>query len=201
MRRSFVSFCLLNYRHNDSAQQSPDSRGISSNVTQQIGADTNGCFPSSSETAKKASSSIGSDMRENPRQSSFTDTVPLPILLEIVDEFFIHCHNQPYCFFHEANFRQSLSEREIPQHLLYAIMASAVRFSVNPFFEDKDEAAEVYAVKSWDSLVPGSITRNGVGDLRSVQTITLLAIFDLTGLLDPSSSSFTHILLKKYISW
>ena len=140
-------------------------------------------------------------MHEHLEQTSFTDLVPLPILLETVDLFFIHCHNQPYCFFHEANFRQSLSERKIPQHLLYAIMASAVRFSDNPFFEDKDEAAEVYANKSWDSLVPGSITHNGVGDLRAVQTITLIAILDLTGLLDASFPSFTHILLKEQISW
>ena len=123
--------------------------------------------------------------------------MPLPILLETVDIFFIHCHNQPYCFFHEASFRQSLSKREIPQHLLYAIVASAVRFSDNLFFEDKDEAAEVFANKSWGSLIPGSITQNGVGDLQSVQTITLLAIFELTGSLDVSFSSLSHILLKK----
>ncbi len=135
-------------------------------------------------------------MHGNLEQRSFTDWVPLPILLETVDNFFIHCHNQPYCFFHEANFRQSLSKREIPQHLLYAIMASAVRFSNNPFFEDKGEAAEVYATKSWDSLVPSSIAHNGVKDLQCVQTITLLAIFDLTGSLDASFPSLTHIFTK-----
>ena len=135
-------------------------------------------------------------MLEHLGQRSFTDLVPLPLLLETVDLFFLHCHNQPYCFFHEAKFRQSLSKRELPQHLLYAVMASAVRFSDNPFFEDKDEAAEVYATKSWDSLVPSHITHNGVGDLQSVQTVTLLAIFDLTGSLVASLPSLTQSLLK-----
>jgi hypothetical protein len=123
-------------------------------------------------------------MQEHLGRSLFTDFLPRSILLETVDLFFIHCHNQPYSFFHESNFRQSLSEQEIPQHLLYAIMASAVRFSDNPYYDDKDEVAEVYAIKSWDSLIPSSITHNGVGDLRTVQTITLLAIFELTGSLD-----------------
>ena len=71
-------------------------------------------------------------------------------------------------------------------------MASAVRFSDNAFFEDRDEAAELYAIKSWDSLIPSHITHNGVKDVRYVQTITLLAIFDLTGSWDASlfSSKF-----------
>ena len=71
-------------------------------------------------------------------------------------------------------------------------MASAVHLSDSPIFEDKDEAAEIYSIKSWDSLVPSRIAQHGVGDLRSVQTIMLLAIFDLTGSLStrfPFSSS------------
>lgn len=141
------------------------------------------------ETAKQTTSSFVSDVHEHLGQKSVTDSVPLSVLLETVDTFFVHCSNQPYSFFHEDNFRQSLSKREIPQHLLCAIMASAVRLSENPFFEDKDEAAEAYAIKSWDCLVPSSIAQNGGGDLRSVQTITLLAIFDLTGSLDISIAS------------
>ena len=75
-------------------------------------------------------------------------------------------------------------------------MASAVRFTDEGFFEDKDESAEVYAIKSWDSLVPSSVAENGPGDLRSVQTVALLAISDFTGLLDDSSPLFAHILLN-----
>ena len=74
-------------------------------------------------------------------------------------------------------------------------MASAVRFTDDPFLEDKDGLAEVYAIKSWDSLVPSSVAANGAGDLQSVQTIALLAISDLTGLLDDSFPPFFHILL------
>lgn len=140
-------------------------------------------------------------MHENHGQCLFICSVPLPVFLDLVDEYFIHCHNQPYSFFHEANFRQSLAEQRLPRYLLYAMMASAVRFSSNDFFEDKDEAAEVFAIKSWDCFVPSSIARRGVGDLNSVQAIALLAIYDLTGSLHYSISFLYAHFTDTCVSW
>lgn len=67
-----------------------------------------------------------------------------------------------------------------------------VRLSIPLFFKDKTKSAEIYACKSWGSLVLSSIAQNGVGDLRSIQTTTLLTIFDLTSLLSAPFPSFTR---------
>jgi hypothetical protein len=127
-------------------------------------------------------SSVVLDGRE-PEQVSFAGLMPLPVLLETLDIFFTYCHNQPYSFFHEENFRRRLSNGELPDHLLFAVLANAIRFSANPFFENNThEAAVTYANRSWKSIVSSCFAANQVADIRTVQTITLLSIFDFTGL-------------------
>jgi hypothetical protein len=106
---------------------------------------------------------------------------PISVLLEAVDLFFLYCHNQPYSFFHEGNFRQRLANKEVADHVLFAVLANAIRFSTNPFFNNKYEAAVSYANKSWQSIVSTCFAAHQVADVQSVQTITLLAIFDFTG--------------------
>lgn len=115
-------------------------------------------------------------------QVSFTGLVPLPVLLSMIDVYFECCHNQPYSFFHEQNFRDRLSNGAIPDHLLFAVLATAARFSTNPFFKGKThEAAVTYANKSWKSIVASCFARHDAANIMTVQTITLLAIFDFTG--------------------
>jgi hypothetical protein len=143
-------------------------------------------FRSSSEVEQTSAASVVED-EQLQEQVSFAGLLPLPVLLETVNVFFTYCHNQPYSFFHEVNFRQRLSNGEIPDHLLFAVLANAVRFSENPFFEDKHDAAVLYANKSWKSIVSSCFATNRVADIRTVQTITLLSIFDFTGLTSPSS--------------
>jgi hypothetical protein len=108
--------------------------------------------------------------------------LPSPVILATVDVFFQYCHNQPYSFFHEENFRKRLSAGQIPDHLLYAVLATAIRFSYHPFFEGRtNEAAVAYANRSWKSIVASCFLGGEGADIRTVQTITLLGIFDFTG--------------------
>lgn len=119
---------------------------------------------------------------EDQDQVSFAGLLPLPVLLETVDLYFTYCHNQPYSFFHEGEFRRKLSDGKIPDHLLFAALASAVRFSTNPFFGDRThEVAINYANRSWRSIVSTCFAANQVADIITVQTITLLGLFDFTG--------------------
>ncbi|KAL6249735.1 hypothetical protein RBB50_003590 [Rhinocladiella similis] len=118
--------------------------------------------------------------REVEEQDSFSGLLPLPVLLETVDIYFECCHNQPYSFFHENNFRESLSKGQIPDHLLFAVLASAMRFSRNPFFGNLHDAAVLYANKSWKTIVSSCFSNNQTADLRMVQSLTLLSIFDFT---------------------
>ncbi|RKL09115.1 hypothetical protein BFJ70_g16731 [Fusarium oxysporum] len=105
---------------------------------------------------------------------------PRAVLLGCVNDYFRHCHNQPYSFFHEASFRQSLEHGLLPDHLVLAVLASAVRFSSDPFFCDPHESAVQYANRSWKAIVVSCLAHNQAAQVQTVQTITLLAIFDFT---------------------
>lgn len=118
---------------------------------------------------------------EHPERDRFAGVLPFSVLLDTVNVFFVYCHNQPYSFFHEGNFRQRLANDELPDHLLFAVLSSAIRFSTHPFFEGSlYEASITYANKSWKSIVASCFAANQVADIRTVQTITLLSIFDFT---------------------
>lgn len=120
---------------------------------------------------------------QQPEAVSFAGLLPLPVLLSTVDVYFRCCHNQPYSFFHEENFRHRLSHGLIPDHLLFAVLASAVRFSTHSFFKGQThDLAVTYANKSWRSIVAKCLARSDTADIMTVQTITLLSIFDFTGL-------------------
>jgi hypothetical protein len=107
------------------------------------------------------------------------------VLLAVVDAFFTYCHNQPYSFFHEGNFRRGLSQGSLPEHLLLAVLASAVRFSRHAYFNGRwYEAAVGYANRSWKSVVSSCITVSRTADVSIVQTIALLALFDFTGIVN-----------------
>ncbi|KAJ9640831.1 hypothetical protein H2204_003120 [Knufia peltigerae] len=103
--------------------------------------------------------------RETEDQAPFSGLLPLPVLLETIDIYFECCHNQPYGFFHEGNFRESLWKGQIPNHLLFAVLASAMRFSKNPFFDNLHNAAVLYANKSWKMVVSTCFSNNQTADL------------------------------------
>lgn len=106
-------------------------------------------------------------------------------IIGAADIYFRYCHNQPYSLFHEESFRNRLVSNEVPQHLLFAFLASSVRYSTDPYYEDKVSAISTYAVKAWKAMV---LPWDGIGTdvgISIVQTILLLAIIDYTGMSDP----------------
>ncbi|KAL5381303.1 hypothetical protein DPSP01_007294 [Paraphaeosphaeria sporulosa] len=110
----------------------------------------------------------------------FTALPSKDILRSTADLYFKFCHNQPYSLFHESSLRQRIELDEVPTHLLFALLASTVRYSDDPYFEDKSAAVSAYASQSWKSIV---MPWNGIQsepELSIVQTILLLAIIDYT---------------------
>lgn len=102
-------------------------------------------------------------------------------IIGAADIYFRYCHNQPYSLFHEESFRNRLASNEVPQHLLFAFLASSVRYSEDPFYEDKVGAISTYSVQAWKAMVlPWNGIETDVG-ISIVQTILLLAIIDYTG--------------------
>lgn len=116
-----------------------------------------------------------------PLQSTqYNRLPPLDTILGACDVYFRYCHNQPYSLFHEDSFRTKLSQGEVPTHLLYAFLASTIRYSEDPYFHDKVAALTAYTAQSWKSIV---MPWNGIqsdAELSIVQTILLLAIVDYT---------------------
>ncbi|RVX70556.1 hypothetical protein B0A52_05207 [Exophiala mesophila] len=103
------------------------------------------------------------------------------VLMSVVDAYFMYAQNQPYSFFHEGNFRRRLAQNELADHLVLAVVASAVRFCTHPLLPvDTHEVAVSYANKSWQSVISNCFGTSTAANVSIVQTIALLALFDFT---------------------
>ncbi|KIW04919.1 hypothetical protein, variant [Verruconis gallopava] len=103
------------------------------------------------------------------------------VLTAVIDAYFTCAQNQPYSFFHEGNFRRRLAQNELADHLVLAVVASAVRFCHHPRLPaDTHEIAVSYANKSWKSVVSNCFGNSKSSNVSIVQTIALLALFDFT---------------------
>lgn len=110
-------------------------------------------------------------------------TIPPPaVLLDTTDVYFRHCQNQPYCYFHEETFRRELLAGRLPEYLIFAFLATAVRFSTDPYYANKQtEAGYHYARTSWQSIISHQLSKEDGMDFQMVQAANLLAIIDFTG--------------------
>lgn len=122
--------------------------------------------------------------RPNSVSRSPGDSLPLETIVAAVDAYFLYNHDQPYSFFHAAIFKRNLLEQRIPDHLLFAILANAVRFCADPYFQDQPNAhAEKFANRAWNAIVSQIFIGGVAPNLATVQSITLLSIFDYTGII------------------
>lgn len=107
---------------------------------------------------------------------------PPEVLHPLVDLYFIRVHNQPYSFFHEQSFRQRLVLNSLPDYLIFAVLASAVRFSSDRYHGDAiTEAMKSYASESWKLIVAVWFGPESDPDLYICQAVTMLSIIDFTG--------------------
>lgn len=101
----------------------------------------------------------------------------------VIDTFFTHVHNQPYSFFQEASFRFKLDDNSLPRCLVLAVLASAVRFSSHGYYAGKtQEATETYSRESWLAVLSDHLTVEENMNLSVVQSMTMLAVADYTGM-------------------
>lgn len=131
--------------------------------------------------------------------SSLTELPPPQILSSLVDIYFARVHNQPYSFFHEQSFRQRLADDLLPDYLKFAVIASALRFSEDPYFNGAyHEASASYAKESWRQIVSVWFAPETDPDIHICQAITLLSIIDYTSIL-PSAQQLallTNVLFQ-----
>ncbi|RFU28893.1 hypothetical protein B7463_g7455, partial [Scytalidium lignicola] len=125
------------------------------------------------------------DMTENLPNAALEDfeILATPHVLEsLIDTYFSCVHNQPYSFFHEQSFRQRLANGVLPDYLKFAVLATALQFSENPYYNGaRHEASTSYARKSWKQIVSVWFAPETDPDINICQAITLLSIIDFTG--------------------
>lgn len=131
---------------------------------------------------------LSHDTARQPEESSASvDLPPYWIAQSLIDTYFLHVHNQPYCYFQEENFRQKLADGLIPKYLVLAVLASALRFSRHGYFKSKSQQTmEAYAKEAWAIIVNEYLTDGNSPELSVVQTAALITTMDFSG------QSFSH---------
>jgi hypothetical protein len=81
-----------------------------------------------------------------------------------------------------VTFRDQLLKKILPEYLVFAVLAIAVRFSNDPFYENQQQQfASKYAYRAWNDILHQCFEGGGGPDYRLVQAATLLALHDFTG--------------------
>lgn len=151
---------------------------------------------STARPAGLARSDVGLDAGQGERQSAvaknghaeavdFMPSAPLlpvkSVLAELIDTYFAHCHGRPYSYFHEPTFRQRVEEDAVPTSLLFALIATACRFSDRPEYSaDRAQSIAAYSSASWARTFEQSFSYKHSLDITMVQTISMLAAIDFT---------------------
>ncbi|EHK41752.1 hypothetical protein TRIATDRAFT_207590 [Trichoderma atroviride IMI 206040] len=111
----------------------------------------------------------------------FTTAPPPAVMDHLIDAYFLHVHNQPYSYFHEQSFRERVNYGLIPKCLLFAILASALKFSDIEYFQGSiREATEAYAREAWLAILHEHLTVENNPTLAE-RTLTLLTLFYIGG--------------------
>ncbi|KAH8809331.1 fungal-specific transcription factor domain-containing protein [Xylogone sp. PMI_703] len=118
----------------------------------------------------------------NPSLQQFNTLPPEPVLISLVDTYFLHAHNQPYSYFDEESFRQKLADRQLPNFLILAVLATALRFSNHEYYGGRTrEAMSTYAKEAWLAVLSDHMTAGESPDLYVTQATNILSVIDFTG--------------------
>lgn len=111
-------------------------------------------------------------------------TLPSKTIIQaLIDAYFQYSHNQPYCYFHESTFRQKLDAGDIPEFLMFSILATAVRWSDHDFFLHRHaDAIQSYANIAWKQIIAKYLSSQQTLDISMVQATAMLGVIEFTGL-------------------
>ncbi|KAK7217827.1 hypothetical protein V2G26_005830 [Clonostachys chloroleuca] len=142
--------------------------------------------PRASSSSPRRRLSQGATYKPEPNSDSpdavrFSTLPPHSVVQSLVDTYFQHAYNQPYSYFQEESFREKLAYGLLPKCLIFAVLASALRFSDNPYFKwAKQQATEAYAREAWLSVLNDHMTAENCPNVHVAQTTNILAIIDFT---------------------
>ncbi|KAI8943402.1 hypothetical protein NX059_001414 [Plenodomus lindquistii] len=116
---------------------------------------------------------------DNRNDNEFANLLDHSTMQNLADVYFRHCHHQPYTYFHEGTFRQRLENESLPNYLIYALAATAVRFSNDPSFVGRQsEAMNCYSRMAWSEIMDQSFSDNHNLSISTVQAANMLGIVD-----------------------
>ncbi|KAL2678640.1 hypothetical protein Neosp_009390 [[Neocosmospora] mangrovei] len=185
MRRLSTIEAQLARLSEQGAQEASASRKYSDQSLEDAASPSRQSMPSqeySFDGQHRLSFSMPSPLNQSDSNTqSFSTMPPDEIVQHLVDTYFIHAHNQPYAYFQEDHFRQLLGLMILPRCLIFAVLASSVRFSNHDYFQGRThEAMESYARQAWLSVLNEHLTVENCPNLHVAQTTNLLAIVDFT---------------------
>ncbi len=114
--------------------------------------------------------------------SDFASLLDPSTLQSLADTYFRYCHQQPYTYFHESTFRQSLNDATLPSYLVFAFAATAVRYSNEPCFVGRrTEAMDCYSRLAWTEIMEQSFSDDHDPSISTVQAANMLGVVDYVG--------------------
>jgi hypothetical protein len=117
-----------------------------------------------------------------PSTYSFCSLPSTDDQLVLVDHYFTYCHNQPYSILREMDFRNQFHEGKLESHLILAVIANSAKFTeTNSPYLKYHKMASSFADAAWKAIVSECFLGPQKVEIVTVQTLTLLAIFDFTG--------------------
>lgn len=132
-------------------------------------------------------SGLSSHHTPHDHYTDFNRARSLPSLaeqLELIGVYFRHCHNQPYCYFHERSFYRRLRDNTLPPFLILAVLATAARFTASDpgsrTQSPEEGRADMYAQCSWDIISRLIMSSGFCVCFHLVQATNLLAVIDFT---------------------
>ncbi|UPK97317.1 hypothetical protein LCI18_008252 [Fusarium solani-melongenae] len=136
---------------------------------------------SNSDIAQPIRGGLVSGLSNPTSPATFNSLPESEIVKSLVETYFFFCHCQPYCYFHEENFRRRLTDNTLPTWLLLAVIATASEFSDEPFFNgEQTRAADCYASMAWKDISNRIFQEGDFMDLNAVQATNLLSVIDFS---------------------
>ncbi|KAK0389172.1 hypothetical protein NLU13_2747 [Sarocladium strictum] len=130
---------------------------------------------------QQRSESISTSDSGRFRADSFETLPPRRVMQSLIDTYFMRVSDEPYSFFHEADFRQRFERNSLPDHLLFAISSIAVRFINHQYFSGRvHEASAAYSKQAWLLVLTDHLMVLNNITLQVIQTISILAAVDYT---------------------
>ncbi|KAL6705200.1 hypothetical protein ACN47E_007160 [Coniothyrium glycines] len=120
-----------------------------------------------------------SPAQQSETSNGYASLLDAQTIESLTTVYFLHCHQQPYVYFQEGLFRQCLQDGVLPAYLIWAVAATAVRFSDDPRFSTcQTEVINCYSKMAWNLILQQSFSDAHDLTIWTVQAANMLGTVD-----------------------